>query len=415
MEIALAVVVALLVVGTGAVLLRESRRAAATRDAASTPAEPARLDEAEVNRIVSLLRSELSTSQAAALQANSEQFLTLAEQRLGREAAAGEEQLKARQGAIDKGLEDVRTRLREMTKFVRETDEQRQKDTTRLETVMDESRLSVKDLSEVTQDLHQALSSGQQRGQWGERMADDILRAAGLREGINYTRNTTIIDVDGARARPDFTFMLPQDLSLHMDVKFPLDNYTRYRNADNDAERDAACKQFLSDVRARFKEVVKRGYIDPTSGTLDFVIVFIPNEQVYSFIHEHDPTLLDDALKMRVIPCSPITLFAVLAVIRQSVENFHLSKQTNQILEVLGTFTDQWEKYGETVENLGRRLDLTQKAYTELSNARTNQLQRQMDRVEALRAEANIGAVSPHELQEQPEFPVQILDDSRID
>ena len=59
--------------------------------------------------------------------------------------------------------------------------------------------------------------------------------------------------------------------------------------------------------------------------------MFIPNEQVYAFINEHDRLLLDDALRNRVILCSPITLYAILAVIRQAVENFNLEKTTEQI------------------------------------------------------------------------------------
>ena len=249
----------------------------------------------------------------------------------------------------------------------------------------------MQELNRVTQGLNQALTSGQRRGQWGERMADDILRASGLIEGVNYTRNrTTSAGGDGASKRPDFTFLLPQNRILHMDVKFPLAGYLRYLEAANDPERAAARKQFLSDVRARLREVVTRGYIDPANGTLDYVLVFIPNEQVYGFIHEHDPSVLDEALGMRVVLCSPITLFAVLAVLRQSVENFRLSEQTDRILSALGGFATQWEKYQEALEKLGGRLDSTRKAYDELATTRTNVLQRQVDKVETLRVESGV-------------------------
>ncbi len=407
MEIALAVVVALLVVGTGAVLLRESRRTAANRDAASRPAEPARLDEAEVARIVALLRSELSTSQAAALQSNSEQFLTLAEQRLGREAAAGEEQLKARQAAIDKGLAGINDALREVTQFVRETDKLRGDSIVQLSTVVQQSQRSVQELASVTQNLNQALTAGQQRGQWGERMADDILRVSGLIEGVNYRRNTR---VEGGTTRPDFTFLLPQGRLLHMDVKFPLAGYLRYLQAKTDPERDAACKQFLSDVRQRLKEVAGREYVDPSRHTLDYALAFIPNEQVYGFIHEQDARILDEALQMRVVLCSPLTLFAVLAVIRQSTENFHLSEQTDRILSALGGFAQQWERYQESMEKVGARLASAQQAYDHLRTTRTNQLQKQVNKVELLRREAGVEADATDPDAEQLEIPVHLLE-----
>ena len=58
-------------------------------------------------------------------------------------------------------------------------------------------------------------------------------------------------DARGSRGRPDYTFLLPNGLVMHMDVKFPLDNYVRYLEARTDLERDAFRDQFLRDVRDR--------------------------------------------------------------------------------------------------------------------------------------------------------------------
>ncbi len=91
-----------------------------------------------------------------------------------------------------------------------------------------------------------------------------------------------------AGAIPDVTFMLPGGRELHMDVKFPVDNYLRHLEADTDAERETTAKAFLRDVRGRVKELSTRGYIDPDA-TLDEVLLFIPNESVWAFIHEQRP------------------------------------------------------------------------------------------------------------------------------
>ena len=91
-------------------------------------------------------------------------------------------------------------------------------------------------------------------------------------------------------AGPDYTFPLPQGRKVNMDVKFPLDNYVRYLEAERDADRETLKAQFLRDVKARIKEVTTRDYINPEENTLDYVLVFIPNEQVYAFINENDPT-----------------------------------------------------------------------------------------------------------------------------
>ena len=177
-----------------------------------------------------------------------------------------------------------------------------------------------------------------------------------------------------------------------------------------DPERDAACKQFLSDVRQRLKEVAGREYVDPSRHTLDYALAFIPNEQVYGFIHEQDARILDEALQMRVVLCSPLTLFAVLAVIRQSTENFHLSEQTDRILSALGGFAQQWERYQESMEKVGARLASAQQAYDHLRTTRTNQLQKQVNKVELLRREAGVEADVTDPDAEQLEIPVHLLE-----
>jgi len=88
--------------------------------------------------------------------------------------------------------------------------------------------------------------------------------------------------------------------------------------------------------------------------------------------------------------CSPLTLFASLAVIRQASENFKLAQQTNEILRALGGFNDQWGKFKEQMEKVDRALESSRRAYAELRETRTRQLDRQVERVEDLRAAAGI-------------------------
>ena len=88
--------------------------------------------------------------------------------------------------------------------------------------------------------------------------------------------------------------------------------------------------------------------------------------------------------------CSPLTLFAVLAVIRQSVESVRLEQHANEILGALGGFQREWEKYQESVEKLGRGIERTQRAYDDLAGTRTRQLQRRLEEVEVLREQAGV-------------------------
>ena len=226
MEIAVGVLVALVVVLAAGLLMQ--RRAAARRDEAQSAAAA---------DLLATLRPELASLQQQALQQNNEQFMALAKTQLGAETARGEEQLRARGEAIEKGLTRVGETLDSMKKFVREVDAERGKSITELKTLTEAGHRTMQDLGAETARLQRALSGGQTRGQWGERMAEDVLRVAGMLEEVNYRKNRQL---EGGSGRPDYTFLLPQGRVLHMDVKFPLAGYLRYLEAGSEADRATA-------------------------------------------------------------------------------------------------------------------------------------------------------------------------------
>ena len=243
-------------------------------------------------------------------------------------------------------------------------------------------------LSESTQALRTALANPQARGQWGERMAEDVLRLAGFIEHVNYEKQTQI---DGGSGRPDFTFTMPKGQMLYMDVKFPMAAYLRYLEAGTDAERETHLKQFLTDVRARVKELSKREYAQDGSGTaIDNVLLFIPNEQLTGFIHEHDPALLEDAMGQQVVMCSPLTLFAFLGVIRQAQDNFMIEQTSDEILQLLGKFGNQWTKYAEQVDKIKRRFEGLEKDFEALAGTRRRALERPLRDLEAIRQQRGL-------------------------
>ena len=245
-------------------------------------------------------------------------------------------------------------------------------------------------LAETTGHLRDALASPQARGQWGERMAEDVLRSAGMREGVNYRRQKMI---DGG-TKPDFTFLLPDDRHLHMDVKFPVTNYLRYLEAPTETEAAALRDRFLRDVRDRVKELNGRGYAASDS-TVGYLLLFIPNESVYGFIHENDVTLLDDALGQQVVLCSPTTLFAVLGVIRQAMDTFAVERASEEILQCLAGFGEQWRKFSEQIDKVDRHLDTLNRSMGELSGTRRRQLERQLDRIDDVRSRNGVTDETP--------------------
>jgi DNA recombination protein RmuC len=292
-------------------------------------------------------------------------------------------ELDGKKSLIDQQLGSMGAELGKVSDLLRGIERDRRQTFGELANELRRQHEGLNALTENTQQLREVLASTKVRGQWGERMAEDVLRLAGFVEGVNYRRQATL---DNA-GRPDFTFLMPNGLLMHMDVKFPLDNYVRYLEASNDVERTRHRDQFLRDVRDRVKELTTRGYLDATDETVDCLLLFIPNEQVYAFVHEHDTAILDDALRRKIVLCSPLTLYAILAVVRQAVDNFRLERTSNEILALLHDFSLQWEKYAAQLDKVQARFDGVAKEYATLMTTRHRALQRPLDKIESLRCE----------------------------
>ena len=111
-------------------------------------------------------------------------------------------------------------------------------------------------------------------------------------------------------------------------------------------------------------------------------------------------------MKSRVILCSPLTLYAILAVIRQSVENFNLEKMTSQVLAHMGNFQKQWEAFIRSMEKMGKRIDDAKLEFDHLVSTRKNQLERPLKEIERMRQEQ--GSLLPSdEVEEEGMEPAE--------
>ena len=309
----------------------------------------------------------------------------MAGEKLGDSMSSGTRQLDLRTTAFEKRVEGLSGQLERLGDVVGQLHRDGAQQHGALLSGLKEAQTSTRALAETTGHLREALASPKARGQWGERMADDVLRLAGMVEGVTYRKQSST----ASGSIPDVTFLLPGGRCLHMDVKFPVDNYLRHLEANTDHDREASAKAFLRDVRNRVKELKGREYIHEDT-TLDEVLLFIPNESVWAFIHERDPQLIDVALAQKVVLCSPVSLFAVLAVIRQAVEQTQLTRTSNEILECLAGFGKEWTKFSESLDGVVRKFDTAQRGLEEVTGPRRRQLDRQLDRIEALRAHRDV-------------------------
>jgi DNA recombination protein RmuC len=322
-----------------------------------------------------------------ALSRNSEEFLKLAEKAFESKTAEGKKELESKKELIDQNIEAIGKTMSEVQRRIEDVGKISGEKFMEVTTLIKKHEELTSKLKDTTENLSHALASSKKRGEWGERMAEDIIRLTGMVEGVNYIKQKTL---DSSAGRPDYTFFMPNNLKINMDVKFPLDNYTHYLNAESEHDRKRYRDELLRNTKIMIKQLTTRDYINPTENTVDYVIMFIPNEQVYSFINETDITIMDEALKQKVILCSPFTLYAVLAVIRQAIENFNLERTASEILKLLSEFSKQWNAYKDKFRIMGERLDAAKKEYDLLITTRSNMLERPLKKIDEIKKQKAI-------------------------
>ena len=340
-----------------------------------------------IDQVISNMKESFGSMSLEALSKSTEEFLKLAKSTLEPEREFTKKELENKKGLIDLQLVKMTGELEKVSTLMKDLEKDRVEKFGQLSSQLRITNEQTNVLMKTTSSIREALASTKTRGQWGERMAEDVFRLAGFVENINYVKQKTL---EGSLQRPDFTFMLPKGLTINMDVKFPLTNYVKYLESDSVRDKEVYKNTFLRDVKQRLKEVTSKDYINPENNTVDYVILFIPNEQIYSFIQEEDSSIFDTAIQNKVLLCSPINFFAVLAIIRQAIDNFAIEQTSKEMLSLFGSFKKQWDEFVKKFDTLGLRIDAVQKEYEVLTTTRKRAVERPLNKIEGLRKQQGL-------------------------
>lgn len=226
--------------------------------------------------------------------------------------------------------------------------------------------------------LKRVLSNNQLRGQFGEQVAEDLLKMTGFVKGVDYETNKKQKD---SETRPDFTIFLPDGVKINIDAKFPFSNLVRSIETESPSEKKEYMRAFERDVRDKIKQVSTRNYINPEDNTVDFVILFIPNEMIFSYIYDKMNDVWHNAMKQKVVFAGPFSLTAILRLVRQSYDNFKYQKNVQKIITQIKNFDVEFQKYNEEFEKIGVRIGSLTEQYDRVNTTRTKQLMRSVDKI----------------------------------
>ncbi len=196
-------------------------------------------------------------------------------------------------------------------------------------------------------ELQEFLRSPKLRGNIGEQVLKELLGQMLPKSSFHLQyafKNGTIVDA----AIKTEAGIIP------VDSKFPLEGYRKLQAAKTEAEKNAAEKQFVSDVKKHTDSIGKK-YILTGEGTIDYALMYIPSEAVYYEII-NNVSLYEYSSSKRVLPVSPMTFYAYLRAILMGFEGQKISQKAHEILSSLKAIQTEFQKVDSQMLTLSKHI-----------------------------------------------------------
>lgn len=312
-----------------------------------------------------------------------EQFENLANKILDEKSAKFTEQNREK---LDQLLKPLGEKIEQFKKQVADTYEKETRDRVTLkEQIAKMSELNQK-MTDEAKNLTRALKGdSKKQGNWGEVILQRILEKSGLRKGHEYDIQQSSTTEDGRRLQPDVIVNLPDNKKLIVDSKVSLSAYERYTSADEDDDRERALKEHVTSVKTHVKALKSKDYQKLYDSAPDFVLMFIPVEPAFAAALQADSELYYEAFEQNIVIVSPSTLLATLATIDNIWKQEYQNKNAMEIASRGGALYDKFALFVESMEDVGKRIDQTQKSYDQAMNRLSTGSGNVMRQVEMLR------------------------------
>ena len=283
---------------------------------------------------------------------NSEEFLKLAEERLGKVQVSAEKDHLARQKEIDALFGPMTKSLNDLEKFSKEIEKERINAYAGIKRQITDLGARTESLGKEASNLSTALrKSSSVRGDWGEIALRNLLEMAGM------TKHTDFLEQKGASGLiPDVIVRLPGDGSIPIDAKTSGKHYLESLEIEDLEARQEKLRQHAKSMRDTMTKLAEKGYLTKVSGRADFVVMFVPSEALVSAAFEVDPTLHSDAMNRGVIITSPASLIALLRTAALYWQQVRFAEEAKEVVDVAQLFYKRMATWSEHFAEVGNRL-----------------------------------------------------------
>jgi len=304
------------------------------------------------------LRDAFQALAASTLKASTDEFLKLANEKIGNVHRDASIELTRRQQELGTLVTPIKDTLIQVDAKLKEVEKTRIDDSASMKSLLNLVGHTQQQLQQETQNLVRALRSPGVRGQWGEVQLKKVVELAGMMEHCDFDQQPTIF-TEGGRLRPDMTINLPGGRSIAVDAKAPLEAFLDAQGASDDGVRSGKLADHVRQVKDHVTKLGAKSYWDALPSSPELVVLFLPAEAIYMAALERDSALIDYGVKQNVLIASPLTLIALLRAASFGWRQERLTLNAEEISRLGRSLHESVATMADHFEDLRRRLDGT--------------------------------------------------------
>ena len=311
-------------------------------------------------KALSDLKDTFKALSADALKQNAPEFLRLAEQTFGKLQESAKGDLAQRQEAIKTLVEPLKQQLDTYQKRLQQSETTQSTTLGEVKKQLELLSQQSQTLAQETQQFRMVLRSNQARGKWGEETLRRVVEAAGMSAHCDFTEQTQAGD-----NRPDLVVRLPGERVIIVDAKVPDFDFLNALESADPLKRGESLQAHAAKLKATIKALVERDYPRQFPNALDYVVLFLPAESLFSAALEGDHDLIVWAAEKRIILATPASLIAILRSVSVSWQQHAQTENAQKIAEAAREFYARVLKFTEHFERIRAGLERANSAFND--------------------------------------------------